>query len=185
MMYRLIKEPFTEALKKSGKKQVALSYAMTNGDSENYIGNRLRKEHYQKLTREELEKLASMIDADPDKIAVPEDDGNQTAPSSEIVDMVWDMAKTLRQIAADVTEIRAALATPNREIPVTKRDRAIAMLRKELVSKNGGGVKVEEFKKMLMSAGIGSSYMQDAINELGCKRMLGNNGINYIVKDEF
>ena len=188
MRYRLIKDAFLEAASKSGKKRAALSYAMTDGESEHYISNRLRSEHYQTLSREELEKLAGLIGADPDKIAAPEAEKNP-APApvevSEIAETIRAMARTLQQVATLMREIREMLADPEGKVPVTKRERAIELLRKELNSKNGGGVKVEDYKRLLVTAGIGSSYMQDAINELGCKKMFGNNGINYIVKEEF
>lgn len=115
--------------------------------------------------------------------AVEENKTVQQAPAGDFASVV----KILSEMAADVKAIRAAfdgMTEQNRKIPVTRRERAVELLRKELISKNGGGVKVEEFKKLLTQAGIGSSYMQDAINELGCRKMLGNNGINYIVKDE-
>lgn len=115
--------------------------------------------------------------------AVEENKTVQQAPAGDFASVV----KILSEMAADVKAIRAAfdgMAERNQKIPVTRRERAVELLRKELISKNGGGVKVEEFKRMLTQAGIGSSYMADAINELGCRKMLGNNGINYIVKDE-
>lgn len=116
--------------------------------------------------------------------AVEENKTVQTAPAGDFAVVV----KILSEMAADVKAIRAAfdgMSEQNRKIPVTRRERAVELLRKELTSKNGGGVKVEEFKKLLTQAGIGSSYMADAINELGCHKILANNGINYIVKDEF
>ena len=115
--------------------------------------------------------------------AVKENKTVQTTPAGDFAVMV----KILSEMAADVKAICKAfdgMTEQNQKIPVTRRERAVELLRKELISKNGGGVKVEEFKKLLTQTGIGSSYMADAINELGCRKMLGNNGIGYIVKDE-
>lgn len=186
MKYRLIREEIDKAVKKTGKTKTAISYVMTDGESNNWLTNRLREKGYQTLTETELEQLAGLLKVEPGTIARPEGIEEQRASKDSTGDLVV-MVRLLSQIASGVNAIQEsldALQNGSRKIPVTRRERAVELLRKELISKSGGGVKVEEFKKLLTQASIGSSYMQDAINELGCKKMLANNGISYIVKEE-
>lgn len=163
------------------------------GYAQNWLTNICLKRNT--ISREDFERICMILGVPAEELLVEEPKEPEPAPAVEENKTVQQapagdfasVVKILSEMAADVKAIRAAfdgMTEQNQKIPVTRRERAVELLRKELISKNGGGVKVEEFKRMLTQAGIGSSYMADAINELGCRKMLGNNGINYIVKDE-
>lgn len=163
------------------------------GYAQNWLTNICLKKNT--ISRDDLARLCMILGVPEEELLVEEPKEPEPAPAVKENKTVQAtpagdfavMVKILSEMAADVKAIREAfdgMTEQNQKIPVTRRERAVELLRKELISKNGGGVKVEEFKKMLTQSGIGSSYMADAINELGCRKMLGNNGIGYIVKDE-
>lgn len=67
-----------------------------------------------------------------------------------------------------------------REIPTSPVDRATEILRKALVGKAGGGIKVKEYQKLLAQAKIATSYMTEAIRLLNCSRVT-EHGVEWII----
>ena len=132
-----------------------------------------------------LEKLSMLLDFELDDIIVDVNKAEAKPEETKNEDgEILSELKKINQTLAELCSLLKKLDDENDKIPVSKAERAAAILRKELVGKNGGGVKYEEYKKMLIQAGIGSSYAAEAINTLDCKKFVGNNGITYIVKND-
>lgn len=179
--YRAVNWDFLDkAVEKSGytAKQISLILG--------YAGNWLTgaKARGTQIAEADMERVASLLKFDmEDAFAKPEEPKEEPkkepADNSELIAEI----KKLTEVCTNIYEVLKLAIDGPEKIPLSKSDRATEILRKEFVSKNGGSVKEQEFKRMLVQAGIGSSYATEAMNNLNARRMTGNNGIVYIVKD--
>lgn len=133
----------------------------------------------------DMNKMAMLLGFDPADAYIteepqkemPAEKKDEATSNDEIVAAIKELTQTCSQILA---ELKTAINGPE-PIALSKSERATEILRKALHSANGGGVKVEGFKKMLVQAQIGSAYMTEAISNLDCHKMVANNGIQYIM----
>lgn len=159
------------------------------GQSESWLRNVFSRGDA--VNKEKLEQLAVLLGFEVADILPKPEPGKEPGPEQAgpyRAEKVLDCGKLTESIERLNCTCEAILEALTRAIdgpepiPISKSERATELLRKAMVSTAGGGVKEKDYEKMLVQAGIGSSYKTEAMRNLDCRRFTANNGIAYIMK---